>query len=84
LADPIQSPFGDAYLAVVERSTVSFEVVYYHTDIQIIITVVKGIYELYPEISARHWFYWVCRFLPSTPSLLYSALALDIVAPDIR
>lgn len=57
-AEPLQSPFGDAYLTVVERSNVSL---LYHMlrSLQVIIQVVRGIYELYPEIAARHWFYWV-------------------------
>lgn len=44
--DPTRSAYAKSYLAVVERCNVLVEVV-------------GGLYELYPTVTARHWFFWV-------------------------
>jgi hypothetical protein len=47
--DPTRSAYGKSYLAVVERCNVLIEVV-------------GGLYELYPTVTARHWFFWYHLF----------------------
>ncbi|TXT11220.1 hypothetical protein VHUM_01971 [Vanrija humicola] len=47
--DPTRSIYGKSYLAVVERCNVLIEVV-------------AGLYELYPTVTARHWFFWYHLF----------------------
>lgn len=44
--DPTRSAYAKSYLAVVERCNVLVEVV-------------AGLYEQYPTVTARHWFFWV-------------------------
>ncbi|WVQ69660.1 uncharacterized protein L199_007880 [Kwoniella botswanensis] len=48
-SDPTLSRFGASYLSVIERCNV-------------IIQVVSGLYELFPNITSRHWFYWYHLF----------------------
>ncbi|CAK9787335.1 unnamed protein product [Cutaneotrichosporon oleaginosum] len=53
--DPTRSAHAKSYLAVVERCNVLIEVV-------------AGLYELYPTVTARHWFFWVrLTHAPLTP-----------------
>jgi DNA-directed RNA polymerase delta subunit len=47
--DPTRSTYGRSYLAVVERCNVLIEVV-------------AGLYDLYPTVTARHWFFWYHLF----------------------
>ncbi|BEI83841.1 hypothetical protein CcaverHIS002_0404450 [Cutaneotrichosporon cavernicola] len=47
--DPTRSTYAKSYLAVVERCNVLIEVV-------------GGLYELYPTVTARHWFFWYHLF----------------------
>lgn len=47
--DPTTSRYGKSYLAVVERCNVLIEVV-------------GGLYDLYPTVTARHWFFWYHLF----------------------
>ncbi|GMK58669.1 hypothetical protein CspeluHIS016_0601110 [Cutaneotrichosporon spelunceum] len=47
--DPTRSAYAKSYLAVVERCNVLIEVV-------------GGLYELYPTVTARHWFFWYHLF----------------------
>ncbi|KLT43595.1 hypothetical protein CC85DRAFT_301200 [Cutaneotrichosporon oleaginosum] len=47
--DPTRSAHAKSYLAVVERCNVLIEVV-------------AGLYELYPTVTARHWFFWYHLF----------------------
>ncbi|OCF71448.1 hypothetical protein I204_07506 [Kwoniella mangroviensis CBS 8886] len=48
-SDPTLSRFGASYLSVIERCNV-------------IIQIVSGLYELFPNITSRHWFYWYHLF----------------------
>ncbi|EJT45626.1 hypothetical protein A1Q1_05775 [Trichosporon asahii var. asahii CBS 2479] len=47
--DPTQSPYGDAYLAVIERSSM-------------MIAMLRSIHGLYPLLSTRHWQFWSHAF----------------------
>ncbi|RSH80750.1 hypothetical protein EHS25_007086 [Saitozyma podzolica] len=47
--DPTLSTYGESYLAVVERCSV-------------MIVVVRDLNEFYPNVIARHWFYWYHLF----------------------
>ncbi|WVW79040.1 hypothetical protein I302_101003 [Kwoniella bestiolae CBS 10118] len=47
--DPLRTPYGQAYLSVVERSNV-------------IIQIVCGLYALHPSVTARHWWCWYHAF----------------------
>ncbi|KAL7422804.1 hypothetical protein Q5752_002100 [Cryptotrichosporon argae] len=47
--DPTHSVYGASYLAVLERCNV-------------MIQIVAGLYELYPGVTARHWFFWYHLF----------------------
>lgn len=59
-ADPAQSAFGEVYLAVIERSSVS---PLQDADVQLtakmIISTLKGLHDLFPLVTARHWYFWV-------------------------
>lgn len=63
--DPTRSPYGMAYLAVFERSKVSFTMLWLSrllsaTDsIQMMVAVLISLHSLFPLISVRHWFFWV-------------------------
>lgn len=60
--DPTKSIYGKSYLAIVERCTVgSAELRSTATKLtsQVIIEVVAGLYECFPRVTARHWFFWV-------------------------
>lgn len=59
--DPTKSMYGKSYLAIVERCTVSSSHVPRSklTTFQVIIEVVAGLYECFPRVTARHWFFWV-------------------------
>lgn len=46
--DPTGSPYADAYLALVERSSMLIEVL-------------RNLQALFPLVSTRHWFFWVSR-----------------------
>jgi len=59
--DPTRSIYGKSYLAVVERCNVG-PFGEYISDIKVIIEVVAGLYELYPTVTARHWFFWYHLF----------------------
>ncbi|OCF42823.1 hypothetical protein I317_03300 [Kwoniella heveanensis CBS 569] len=48
-SDPALSRYGASYLSVVERCN-------------IIIQLVSGLYDLFPSITSRHWFYWYHLF----------------------
>ncbi|WVF67473.1 hypothetical protein IAT40_002229 [Kwoniella sp. CBS 6097] len=86
-ADPTLSPYGEAYLAVIERSSM-------------LIVTVQSLYSLFPLIATRHWYFWlhayssavcmatVCIVTPQSPlvglcmSFLETAINLFAAAED--
>ncbi|OCF40130.1 hypothetical protein I317_06081 [Kwoniella heveanensis CBS 569] len=86
-ADPTVSPYAEAYLAVIERSSM-------------LIVTVQSLYTLFPLIATRHWYFWlhaysaavcmatVCIVTPNSPlvelcmSFLETAINLFSAAQD--
>lgn len=58
--DPTHSPYADAYLAVIERSSVSQGVLEkLNLTLQMMIAMLRSIHSLFPLLSTRHWQFWV-------------------------
>lgn len=78
--DPTTSRYGKSYLAVVERCNVLIEVV-------------GGLYEIYPAVTARHWFFWYHLFTAAVcigtliiinPANPLSGLVMGLLDQSIR
>ncbi|KAL1408563.1 hypothetical protein Q8F55_005376 [Vanrija albida] len=76
--DPTHSPYADAYLAVIERSSM-------------MIAMLRSIHSLFPLLSTRHWQFWshafssavcmatVCAVSPTSPLVTLAMAELESV-----
>ncbi len=74
--DPTTSTYGNAYLAVFERSCVCGSVFSNITDqdlLQTMVEILRSLHSLFPLTSTRHWFFWVGGSLPLDGLLIIQA-----------